>query len=120
LKGAAQLALLAGPTGLAWPRGDSGSWPAWVAELAKDLAQPVVHFLEDRRPFVEIHALKRGERLDGRVDALVTGGDESRPNSFRIHGLAISSGAGTRSCSRNGSKLPSRVNGTAERGARRI
>ena len=67
----AELALLAAPAGL-----------ARVAELTEDLAQPVVHFLKHRRPLGQVRVLKRGEPLDGRVDAGVTGGGESRPNSF--------------------------------------
>jgi hypothetical protein len=85
LKGAAQLALLAAPAWLARPCGDGRSWPARIAQLPEDLAQPVVDCLQDHRPLGEVDVLKRGERLDGRVDAGVTGGGQSRPNSFRIH-----------------------------------
>jgi hypothetical protein len=41
-----------------------------------------VDLLKDGRPFGEVHVLKRGEPADGRVDAKVTGGGGSRPNSF--------------------------------------
>ncbi len=68
LRRAAQLALLAGPAG--------------VAELTEDLPQPVVDFREDGRPFGQVHVLDRGESLDDRVDTGVTGGGQSRPNPF--------------------------------------
>jgi hypothetical protein len=77
-----QLVLLAWPAWLARPRGDGGSRSARVAQLAEDLAQPVVDSFEHGRPFGEFHVLKRGEPADGRVDARVTGGGQSRPNSF--------------------------------------
>jgi hypothetical protein len=82
LKGTAQLALLAAPAGLARARGAGGSRPTRVAELAEDLAQPVVDGLKDGRPLGQVHVLKRGEPADGRVHPGVTGGAESRPNSF--------------------------------------
>jgi hypothetical protein len=41
-----------------------------------------VDFFKYGRPFGEFNVLKRGEPADGRVDARVTGGGESRPNSF--------------------------------------
>jgi hypothetical protein len=78
----AELALLAAPARLARARRDGRPWPARVAELAEDLAQPVVHSLKHGRPLGQFHVLKRGEPLDGRVDPGVTGGGESRPNSF--------------------------------------
>jgi hypothetical protein len=77
-----QLVLLAGAAWFTWPRGDGRSGLAGVAELAEDLAQPVVDSFKHGRPFGEFHVLKRGEPADGRVDARVTGGGESRPNSF--------------------------------------
>jgi hypothetical protein len=80
--GRAELALLAAPAGLARAHRDGGPRPARVAELAEDLAQPVVHSLKYGRPPGQVHVLKRGEPLDGRVDPGVTGGGESRPNSF--------------------------------------
>ena len=82
LKGTAKLALLAVPAGLARPRGGGRPRPALVAELTEDLAQPVVHPFKDGRPLGQVYVLKRGEPGDGRVDARVTGGSESRPNSF--------------------------------------
>ena len=82
LNGTAQLALLAVPAGLARAHGAGRSRPARVAELAEDLAQPVVDGLKDGRPLGQVHVLKRGEPADGRVDARVTGGGERRPNSF--------------------------------------
>ena len=82
LKGTAQLALLAVPAGLARAHGAGRSRPARVAELAEDLAQPVVDGLKDGRPLGQVHVLKRGEPADGRVHPGVTGGGESRPNSF--------------------------------------
>jgi hypothetical protein len=81
-KGAAQLALVAAPAGLPRARGDGRPWPARVAKLAEDLAEPVVDFLEDGRPFGEVHVLKRGEPPDGRIDTRVTGGNWSRPHPF--------------------------------------
>jgi hypothetical protein len=41
-----------------------------------------VDFFKYGGPFGEFHVLKRGEPADGRVDTRVTGGGESRPNSF--------------------------------------
>jgi hypothetical protein len=41
-----------------------------------------VHCLEDGRPLGQVHVLDGGETADGRVDAGVTGGGESRPNPF--------------------------------------
>ena len=85
LKGTAQLVLLvllARPAGLARAHRGGRPWPARVAELAEDLAQPVVHPLKDGGPLGQVHVLKRGEPADGRVDATVTGGGERRPNSF--------------------------------------
>jgi hypothetical protein len=38
--------------------------------------------LQDGGPLSEVDVLKRGEPADGRVDARVTGGGQSRPNSF--------------------------------------
>jgi hypothetical protein len=70
------------PAGLARARGGGRPWPVRVAELAEDLAQPVVHPLKDGRPLGQVYVLERGEPVDGRVDARVTGGGESRPNSF--------------------------------------
>ena len=82
LNGTAQLALLAVAC-RARPGARGGRpWPARVAELAEDLAQPVVDALKDGGPLGQVHVLKRGEPADGRVDARVTGGGESRPNSF--------------------------------------
>ena len=81
-QGAAELALLAAPARLARARRDGWPGPARVAKLAEDLAQPVVHTLKYGRPLVQVYLLKRGEPLDGRVDPGVTGGGESRPNSF--------------------------------------
>ena len=82
LNGTAQLALLAVPAGLARAHRDVRPWPARVAKLTEDLAQPVVHGLKYGRPLGQVHVLKRGEPADDRVDARVTGGVESRPNSF--------------------------------------
>jgi len=85
IAGRAELALLAAParlTRLARARRDGRPWRARVAELTEDLAQPVVHCLKYGRPLDQVHVLKRGEPLDGRVDPGVTGGGESRPNSF--------------------------------------
>jgi hypothetical protein len=81
-QGAAELGLLAAPARLARARRGGGPWPARVAKLTKDLAQPVVHGLKFGWPLGQVHVLKRGEPLDGRVDPGVTGGGESRPNSF--------------------------------------
>jgi hypothetical protein len=80
--GSAQLVLLAAPAGLTRARGGHRPWPAGVAELAENLAQLVVYFLQDGRPLGQVHVLKRGEAADGRVDAGVTGGGGSRPRSF--------------------------------------
>jgi hypothetical protein len=91
LGGAAELGLLAAPARLTWASRNLRPWPARVAELTEDLAQPVVHSLKYGRPVGQVHVLKRGEPLDGRVDPGVTGGGESRPNSFWIHGVSISS-----------------------------
>jgi hypothetical protein len=52
-----------------------------------------VNFLEDGRPFVEVHVRKRGKPADGRVYSEVTGGGDSRPNPFWIHGVSISCSA---------------------------
>jgi hypothetical protein len=41
-----------------------------------------VNSIEERRPFVEIQVRERGKPADGRVDARVTGGGDSRPNPF--------------------------------------
>jgi hypothetical protein len=41
-----------------------------------------VDSLKDGGPPGEVHVLKRGEPGDGRVDARVTGGGESRPIPF--------------------------------------
>ena len=82
LNGTAQLGLLAAPAGLARAHRAGRSRPARVAELAEDLAQPVVDGLKDGRPLSQVHVLKRGEPAYGRVDPGVTGGGESRPNSF--------------------------------------
>jgi hypothetical protein len=99
LKGAAKLALLAAPARLAGARRIGRSRPARFAELAEDLAQPVVHCLEDGRPLGQVHVLERGETADGRVDAGVTGGGESRPNPFGFHHVSISfSALVTRMC----------------------
>jgi hypothetical protein len=102
VKRAAQLALLA-PLARA-----SGAEALRIAEFAEDPAQPVVDFLKDGRPLGHVNVLKRGKPLDGRVDARVTRGGESWPRPFCIHCVLHSSGA-----------LTSRVNGTAEQGARR-
>jgi hypothetical protein len=77
--GDAELALLAGAAGA---RGGGGRLPARVAELAEDLAQPVVHFLQDGGPLGQVHVLERGKTLDGRVDPGVAGGGESRLHPF--------------------------------------
>jgi hypothetical protein len=78
-EGAAELPLLAA---LARARGGGRRLPARVAELAEDLAQPVVDLLEDGGPVGQVHVVERGEPADGRVDTGVTGGGESRPNPF--------------------------------------
>jgi hypothetical protein len=54
----AELALLAGPAGLARARRDGRPGAARVAELAEDLAQPVVHSLKYVRPLGQVHVLK--------------------------------------------------------------
>jgi hypothetical protein len=59
----AQLALLAT---LAWTRRPG------VAELAEDLAQPVVDRLENRRVLVQGSLAQPGEPGDGVVDSRVT------------------------------------------------
>ena len=82
LNGTAQLGLLAAPAGLTRAHRAGRSRPARVAELAEDLAQPVVDSLKDGRPLGQVHVLKRSEPAYGRVHPGVTGGDESRPNSF--------------------------------------
>jgi hypothetical protein len=82
LDGAAQLVLLAGAARLPRPRGAAGPGPGRLAQLAEDLAQLVVDLLQDGGPLSEVDVLKRGEPADGRVDARVTGGGQSRPNSF--------------------------------------
>jgi hypothetical protein len=115
--GTAELVLLAWPAWLARPRGDGSTRPARVAELAEDLAQPVVDSFKDGGPFGEVHILKRGEAGDGRVDARITGGGERRPSSLRIHDFL--SPPVPRSPDWSCGTLPSRVNGTAQRGARR-
>ena len=73
----AQQALLTTAAGLARPylRGR----PSRVAKFAEDLTQLVVDRFEDRRALGQVHVIKRGKPLDGRVDAGVTGGGESRP-----------------------------------------
>ena len=61
--------LLAATAGLTGMRRVARTWPARLAELAEDLAQPVVDSLENGRPFGQVRVLKRGEPPDGRVDA---------------------------------------------------
>jgi hypothetical protein len=66
----------------AWAGGGGRRLPAGITELAEDLAQPVVHLLQDGGPVGQVHVVERGEAADGRVDPGVTGGGESRPNPF--------------------------------------
>ena len=109
--------LLAAMAGLTGMRRVVRTWPARLAELAEDLAQPVVDVLEDRWPVGQVHVLDRGQLLDGRVDARVTGGDGCGTLPFWFHRVRVSSRGGypIGPCR----ALPSRVNGTAQRGARR-
>lgn len=76
-----KLALLARP-----------AWFARVAQLAENLAQPVVDSFKDGGPLPEVDVVKRGESSDGRVHAVVTGG--SGPDSVLIHLCFTSSGGG--------------------------
>ncbi len=83
-RGTAELALFAGPAWFTGPRG-AGSRAAGVAELAEDLAQPVVRFLEDRRAGGEVGVREGAEPGHGRVDPGVAGGDGSQRRSFWSH-----------------------------------
>jgi hypothetical protein len=116
--GSAELALLAA---LAWPRralwvrpAASGARPrtAGLAELAEDLAQPVVYLFQDRGALVKVDLVEVGKPFDGLVDPGISGGGESRPRPFFVHvfsfPLAPDNQRGPRSA------LTSRVNGTAD------
>jgi hypothetical protein len=115
-----QLALLALASGLTRPglaaRG-ALSGAGGVAELAEDLAQPVVHLLEDRGPVVEVDLVEVGQPLDGLVDPRVSGWGESWPSGFYVQffpspWLRITSAV-------SAVRYPPARNGTADRGARR-
>jgi hypothetical protein len=95
----------------------SGRSP-WIAEFAEYLAQPVVDICEDGGPLGEVIVLNRGEPADGRVDTGVTGGGESWPSLFRIHRVFPLLRCPCNPVRPSGALL-SRVNGTAEQGARR-
>ncbi|MGH3260738.1 MAG: hypothetical protein ACRDNS_01965, partial [Trebonia sp.] len=56
--------------------------PVRLAELAEDLAQPIVYSTEDGGSLGKVRVRKRGQARDGRVDPRVTGGDRRRPKSF--------------------------------------
>jgi hypothetical protein len=56
-----------------------------IAELAEDLAQPVVHLLEDRRAVVEVDLVEVGKPFDGLVDPGVSGRGEGRPWLLCVH-----------------------------------
>jgi hypothetical protein len=92
--------------------------PPRVTELAEYLAQPVVDIFEYGGPLGEVNAINRGEPVDGRVNTEVTGGGESWPNPFCIHRV-FPLLRYPRNPDRPSSALPSRVNGTAQQGARR-
>jgi hypothetical protein len=79
---AAQFALLTGAARLPWP----ATWPGSpVAELAEDLAKPVVYRLKRGRALVERHLVEGGKAGDGLVDPRVTGRRKRRPHPFAIH-----------------------------------
>jgi SCP-2 sterol transfer family len=59
----------------------------WRAELAENLAEPVVHGLERGGPVVERQVVKVGETGDGLVHPGVTGAFGSRLRTFGIHVL---------------------------------
>jgi hypothetical protein len=69
-------------TGRAWRTGR-----ARRAELAEDLAEPVVHGLKRRGPVVERQVVNGGETGDGLVHPGVTGAFGSRLRTFGIHVL---------------------------------
>jgi hypothetical protein len=80
--------LLAGPAGLAgrpWRAGRPGR--AWRAELAEDLAEPVVYGLERLGPVIERQVIYAGEISNGLVHPGVTGAFGSRLRTFGIHVL---------------------------------
>jgi hypothetical protein len=67
---------------LAWRTGR-----ARRAELAEDLAEPVVHGLKRRGPVVERQVVNGGETVDGLVHPGVTSAFGSRLRTFGIHVL---------------------------------
>jgi hypothetical protein len=79
------LARAAGLTRASRPAGGALGLAAGVAELAEDLAEPVVHLFEDGGPLVEIDLVEVGKPLDGLIDPGIPGRGESRPSRFCVH-----------------------------------